>query len=37
LKYNYFLELFNLQRIIVFVFCIILILKLILKKEYERV
>ena len=37
LKYNYFLELFNLQRIIVFVFCFILILKLILKKENERV
>ena len=37
LKYNYFLELFYLQRIIVFVSCIILILKLILKKEYERV
>jgi O-antigen/teichoic acid export membrane protein len=33
LKYNYFIELFNIQRIIVFVICLILILKLILKKR----
>tara|TARA_B100000787_G_scaffold150489_1_gene123068 strand:- start:6886 stop:8112 length:1227 start_codon:yes stop_codon:yes gene_type:complete len=33
LKYNHFIELFNIQRIIVFVICLILILKLILKKR----
>lgn len=33
IKFNDFIELFNIKRIIVFVFCMILVLKLILKKE----